>query len=116
MMIIQTLLPALVLTIVIEYGVLLLLREQSKRILASSVVINIITNLPLNLYILYIDDSIVTIILGELLVILAETLWYYMLLHILSRAIVYSCLCNVISFLMGVLIQISFVFIQNYLV
>ena len=93
--------------------VLLLLRERRRLVLGSSVVINILTNIPLNLFVIYIDNSIVTIILGELLVIVVEALWYYLFLRILSRAFIYSILCNAISFLIGLLAQLLIMIFQS---
>ena len=104
---------SLVPTILIEFVVLLLLRERRRLVLGSSVVINILTNIPLNLFVIYINNSIVTIILGELLVIVVEALWYYLFLRILSRAFIYSILCNAISFLIGLLAQLFIVIIQS---
>lgn len=105
-MILQTLLPALILTILIEFVVMLLLRERRRLVLASSVVINMLTNVPLNLFVIYVDSSVKTIILGELLVVVIEALWYFLFLHNLSRAFIYSSLCNAISFLMGLLAEL----------
>ena len=105
-----TLLLALVLTILIELVVLLLLRERRGLVLGSSVVINVLTNVPLNLFVTYVDSSVVAIVLGELLVVAIETLWYYLFLRNLSRAFIYSFLCNAISFLIGLLIELLIVF------
>ena len=105
-MILQTLLLALILTILIEFVVLWLLRERRRLVLGSSVVINILTNVPLNLFVIYVDSSVKTIILGELLVVIIEALWYFLFLHNLSRAFIYSSLCNAISFLMGLLAEL----------
>ena len=105
-MILQTLLLALISTILIEFVVLWLLRERRRRVLASSVVINMLTNVPLNLFVIYVDSSVKTIILGELLVVVIEALWYFLFLHNLSRAFIYSSLCNAISFLMGLLVEL----------
>ena len=91
-MTLPTLLLALVSTILIELVVLLLLGERNMRILVSSVIINILTNIPLNLFVLYIDNGLTTIILGELLVIVVETLWYYLFIRMLSHAFIYSFL------------------------
>ena len=114
MTILPTLLLALVPTILIELVVLLLLRERSKLVLCASVVINILTNIPLNLFIIYIDSSFMTIFMGELLVIVVEALWYYLFLRVMSRAFIYSFLCNAISFLTGLLVQLLIVFFQSY--
>jgi len=48
----------------------------------------------------------VTVVLGELLVVAVEALWYFLFLRDLSRAFIYSFLCNAISFLMGLLVQL----------
>ena len=112
-MILQTLLLALILTILIEFVVLLLLRERRRLVLGSSVVINILTNVPLNLFVFYIDSSFMTIVIGEVLVIAVETLWYYLFLRNLSRAFIYSFLCNAISFLIGLLAELLIAFFQN---
>ena len=114
MTILPTLLLALVPTILIELVVLLLLRERSRLVLCASVVINILTNIPLNLFIIYIDSSFMSIFMGELLVIVVEALWYYLFLRVMSRAFIYSFLCNAISFLTGLLVQLLIVFFQSY--
>jgi len=108
------LLLTLVPTILIELVVLLLLRERRRLVLGSSVIINILTNIPLNLYIFYIDSSMMTIVIGELLVIVVEALWYYLFLRVLLRAFIYSFLCNAICFLTGLLLQLLIVFFQSY--
>ena len=113
MTIIPILILALIPTILIELAVLLLLRERRKRVLASSVVINVLTNVPLNLYIYYVSDSISALLLGEVIVVLVETLWYYVFIKDLSRSFIYSILCNAISFLTGLLVQILYLFFQN---
>lgn len=108
MELILILLFALVPTILIELGVLWLLRERSKKVLWASVVINILTNLPLNLYVFFVYDSGWVIFVGEILVILVEALWYYLFIRNWSRAFVYSILCNAISFLLGLLVQLLY--------
>ena len=114
MMIYSMLLLTLVPTILIELVVLLLLRERRRLVLGSSVIINILTNIPLNLYVVYIDNSMMTIVIGELLVMVVEALWYYLFLRVLSRSFIYSFLCNAISFLTGLLVQLLIVFFQSY--
>lgn len=113
MTIIPILILALIPTILIELVVLLLLRERRKRVLASSVVVNVITNVPLNLYVYFIGNTIPTLLLGEVIVILVETLWYYVFIRELSRSFTYSVLCNAISFLIGLFVQILYLFFQN---
>mgnify|MGYP006916107008 CR=1 FL=1 len=112
-MVISTLLLALILTILIEIVVLLLLGERSMVVLGSSVVINILTNIPLNIYVIYIDNSVLTVVFGELIVVVVEALCYFLLLRNLSRAFIYSSLCNSISFLIGVLVELLIVYFQS---
>ena len=113
MTITHILLYALVPTILIELMVLLLLRERSARVLVSSVIVNIITNVPLNLYINYISNSLLAILCGEVIVVLVETLWYFLFLRNLQRSFIYSFLCNAISFLTGLLAELLYVYFQN---
>ncbi len=100
------LLSTLVLTIVIELGVLWMLRERRADVLCSSVVVNILTNIPLNLFLIYVTSSWPAWLAGELLVLLVETLWYRYFVGEWRRAFVYSALCNAISFLIGMLVQL----------
>ena len=104
----STLLPTLVLnltlTIAIELGVLWLLREKRADVLWSSVVVNILTNLPLNLCLFYVGGGWTAIAVGEALVLLAETVWYRFFTSSWKRGAIYSILCNTISFLVGLLI------------
>lgn len=112
-MIISMLLLALISTVLIEFVVLLLLGERSRVVLGSSVVINILTNVPLNLYVIYIDNSVLMVVIGELIVVVVEAFCYFLLLRNLSRAFIYSSLCNSISFLIGVLAQLLIVYFQS---
>ena len=97
-------------TIVIELGVLLLLGEKRKRILLSSVVINILTNIPLNLYLIFVSGGATAIFTGELVVFVVETLWYYYFVRNIKLAAIYSALCNAISFLLGLLVQLVYAY------
>jgi len=108
MTLIVILLLALVPTVLIELGVLLLLREKRKKVLWSSVFINVFTNVPLNLYVTFVDESFTTILLAELLIILIEAAWYWLFVRRLSQAFIYSALCNAISFLTGLLFILLF--------
>ncbi len=110
----QIILLSLVATVLIEYGVLRLLGESRRRILRSSVVINLLTNVPLNIWILSGDVSFAEVLLAELLIILAEGLWYLLFLRNLRQAFVYSSLCNAISFLTGLLAELLYMYFQLY--
>ena len=101
---------ALVATILIEYGVLLLLGERRRKVLLSSVVVNILTNVPLNVYLLRCSGGWRDVLVGEVLVVVVECLWYYGFVRKWSQAAIYSLLCNAISFLTGMLFQSLLVF------
>jgi len=107
MMILLRLLSTLIPTILIEYGVLLLMGERSRRVLLSSVVVNCLTNVPLNFYLL-LSSSVEWphLLIAEGLVVVIEALWYYLLLRRVVQASVYSVLCNAVSFLTGILFQL----------
>ena len=110
-MLIVNLLLALIPTIVIELGVLWLLRERRRLVLWASVVVNVLTNVPLNLFVHLVANSWTIIAVGELLVFGGEALWYYLFTKEVRRAVVYSFLCNAVSFLTGVLAQLIVIYL-----
>ena len=115
MEVLVVLLIPLIFTILIEWGVLRLLGEWRRRVLWSSVVVNILTNVPLNLWV----DSLpsaewLDLLIAEAVVIIVETLWYYYFVKSLKQAFVYGFLCNTISFLTGLLIFMLFDYLFYY--
>ncbi len=108
------LLYALLPTIVIELAVLWLLGERRRKVLWASVIVNVLTNVPLNLYLRCVHNSWTEILVGELIVLVVETLWYFLFVKKWKMAFVYSLLCNAISFLIGVLYQLIIIFIKFY--
>jgi hypothetical protein len=88
-------------------------------VLLSSIAVNVLTNVPLNLYLNFIDDSYGTIFIGEVAVFVIEAIWYWGFTRSLKQATIYSFLCNAISFLIGCLLFILFawfnLFTSNYL-
>ena len=110
------LLIALTLTVLIELGVLWLLMERRGKVLALSVVINVLTNVPLNLYVMRVGYSTKGILIGELLVFIVEALWYLIFIRDIKKAVVYSLLCNAVSFLLGLLgtTVCSYLLLMNY--
>ena len=104
-------LPPLIATILIELGVLVFLRERRKKVLWSSVVLNILTNVPLNLYVKDAGFDWTTVLICEAVVVLLETLWYFFFVRAWRTAFVYGFLCNAISFLSGTL----FIMIMDYM-
>lgn len=98
------LLIALIPTILIEGGVLWLMGERRRKVLGASVVVNVLTNVPLNLYLMLVDDSWATLLVGEVIVVVVETLWYLLFVKQFKQAFIYSLLCNATSFLIGLLV------------
>ena len=96
-------------TIIIELGVLYLLREHRPRVLWASVVINVLTNLPLNLLVRHgwLSD-LPSLLLAEVAIVVIETLWYYCFVRQWRQSFVYGLLCNAISFLVGMLFQLLY--------
>ena len=110
------LLITLVGTILIELGVLWFLRERRQKVLWSSVVINVLTNVPLNLLILQwgVIDDMPALLLAEAFIVLVEAVWYFCFVRSWRQAFIYSLLCNAISFLTGLLVQLLYSFVEFY--
>ena len=110
---IWSLLSTLLPTILIELGVLWLLGETRRKVLWSSVVVNTLTNVPLNLWLSGdwsggLNEWMLAVVIGEVLVVIVEAVWYWWFVREVKRAVVYSVLCNAISFLIGVLFQLLY--------
>lgn len=102
------LLMPLVATMVVEALVLLALRERRWQVLAMSVVMNVITNLPLNLYVVMALDcrpTVAAVVGLEGMVLVIEALLYRLVTHDWRKAIVYAVLCNLTSYAMGLAFQ-----------
>ena len=102
-LIIEYILVALLPTILIELAVLRIFERRSE-VLWSSVVVNILTNSALNLFVFYFHWSLASILIGELIVLVLESLWYWYFTSSILRSIYYSLLCNISSFLIGLVI------------
>ena len=104
---IATLLCALIPTIVMELCVLLFLRERRRRVLFGSVVINCATNIPLSTWAVMTYPTWSAIFVAELLVFLIEAGLYRLLGCRPRQALAYSFLCNSISFLVGLVVELT---------
>lgn len=100
------LLSALLGTILIELGVLWLLRERRRRVLVVSVVANVLTNVSLNVWLLAADAGWRGVAVGEVAVVAVEALCYFAVMRQMVRSLVYSVLCNAISYLSGLLFML----------
>lgn len=95
----------LVATIGIELLVLLFVRERRWTVLAASVVMNIMTNVPLNLAasrMPALQTYLPAQLAAEAIVVVAETLLFRIVTGRWSTAAKYALLCNVVSYLCGV--------------
>jgi len=86
-------------------GMLMLMGEKRRGVLIGAVVVNMLTNVPLNYFLLTFEGGTEHLIMGELLVLLVEAVWYYLFVRQWRKATIYSLLCNATSFLVGVLLQ-----------
>lgn len=103
-----TLLP----TILIELWVLWLLREKRAKVLWASVAANILTNVPLNLYVRHAHPAIGGMVVAEGIIIIVEMLWYLMFMRDLRLSFIYSLLCNAVSALSGLLAVLIYLLIK----
>lgn len=100
------LLHPLVATIIIEALVLLALHERRWQIIAASVAMNVLTNVPLNVAVLFVPgfrSSLPVHLALECVVMVVEALLFYVVVHDRRKAIIYAVLCNVTSYLCGVI-------------
>lgn len=102
---------ALLLTIIIEFGITLLFRFKNKKILGAVLAANLITHSSLHLIILLISIfnsiQLPTILLLELLIIFAE--WKLVEFGMgckSNRFLILSIIMNTVSYFVGVMIQL----------
>ena len=87
-------------TILIELLVLKLLGEKEKKILVSSLIVNALTNPAIN-YFIADNYTIFNVAVGEVIVVMIEMIWYYFFGKTIKDALIYSALCNAVSFFAG---------------
>lgn len=105
----QALLEPLMATILLESLLLLCLRERRWQVLAASVVLNILTNVPLNAFIMAYGITSPLGVMGlECVVVVLEFIGYWFVVHDRCRAFKYSFLCNSFSALSGFLYLLLF--------
>ena len=115
---------ALLLTIVIELVVLLILNVKDKKTFLASVIINVFTNVSLNLIIQIIPATYyhIVVIGLEIIIVIVEYYFYYLLLRNAKQAIKIALFCNLASYLTGLILmpfiywggKIEKVFISDY--
>lgn len=103
---ITTLLECFLLTVAIEIFVLLILGEKNINVYIASIIINLITNVPLNIFLyLYSFKDIVVyywvLISLEIFIFIIEGFMYYIVIKNYRRSFLYSLLANLTSFAFG---------------
>ena len=78
--------------------------EKRRKVLYGSMAINALTNLPLNIFLA--TESMGILLVAEIVVVAVEAIMYYVITREVKKSLVYSTLCNVTSFLTGVLIEL----------
>ena len=106
---------ALILTLIIENGMLFILGYKNYRIYVFSIIINTVTNLALNYFLLnypfqtYLFYATICIVL-ESLIVLIEGCFYLIYFKSFKNAIKISFILNLTSFLIGLILN----FFQNF--
>lgn len=105
----QALLVPLMATILLESFLLLCIQEHRWKVLAISVLLNVLTNVPLNIFVMaYEVTSPLNLIGLECLVVVVEFIGYWLVLNDRRRAFKYSFACNTFSAIIGFLCQLFF--------
>ncbi len=102
-------LDALLMTLVIELGMLLILRKKDYKIYLLSLIMNIVTNLSLNYYL---ENTvfktlliyIVVVCILEVTVLFVETFIYMIYYKNFKESFITSLLLNSTSFILGLII------------
>lgn len=107
-----------ILTIIIELAVLYIFKERNKKVYIAAIIINAMTNIPLNIFtnnytFTGIANYLVIILSLELLVVVVESLLYFIVIRKYTKCLFYSTMCNLYSFLLGSLV---FEFIMKYII
>jgi hypothetical protein len=97
---------ALIITIVIELLMLFLQREKNYKIYLFSVLINVITNVSLNVGIQLVEPSYyyLVVTLSEAMIVLIEALAYFWICKDFKKSLRISLVCNLTSFLLGLIL------------
>lgn len=104
------LLMALTLTIIVEWCMLLIMGEKRKSVLYSSVPINALTNLPLNVFVA--SAGALAIVMAEVMIVLVEAILYFIITKDIRQSVIYSALCNIASLFLGILVLLMILLIN----
>lgn len=96
-------------TIPAECAMLAVMGERRGNVYVASVLMNVVTNVSLNVCLAFSYHSTWTdVAIGEVVVLVVETVWFWCVLRQWKKAAVYSFLCNAASFLFGLILNILF--------
>ena len=98
---------AVLLTIILECCVLLALREREKLFYLYWIGVTSLTNLSINIILSIADPNLywTLVLILEILVFISEALLCYLYKRSFVVSIKYSAICNIVSFLTGILIM-----------
>lgn len=95
----------LMVTIVIEEIGLLIQREKNYKIYIACLIVNIITNISLNILLQYLSDNYyLFLVILEIVIFIIEAFVYYLVNKNIVKSIRLSLICNLLSLLIGSLI------------
>lgn len=93
------------LTSIIELLTLICLKVKDIRVYLASVFINLFTNVILNiLFTYFLSYTIINILISELIILIIEAIFYYLLIKKWGLSFKYSFFCNLASFVIGSII------------
>ncbi|MDE6241666.1 MAG: hypothetical protein K2M08_04490 [Anaeroplasmataceae bacterium] len=100
----------LILTLLIETIALVILKERRKRVYLLSIGMNVVTNISLNLIGYYANIEkiwvyVLMVIILEAVIWILEGLGYYLEIKEKRKAILYTLVCNGMSFFIGIILQ-----------
>ena len=106
--IIKNIFPILIIplltTIIVEEIVLLVFREKHIKMYVACLIVNVITNLSLNIILQFSSNYYLMLIILEITVVIIEGFVYYLIKKDWKMAIILALVCNIMSFVVGVFI------------
>ena len=94
----------LIITLASELLCLLVMKQKSYKIYLLCFCMNIITNLSLNIVLQHVENYYLVLVLLEVAVVFIEAGGYYWIKRDVKKALFISVICNIISYLIGVLL------------
>ena len=106
--IIKNIFPILIIplltTIIVEEIVLLVFREKQIKMYVACLIVNIITNLSLNIILQFSSNYYLMLVILEIAVVIIEGFVYYLIKKDWKMAIILALVCNIMSFVVGMFI------------